>query len=421
MDLFQSLPEFQFASWICSKLNEKGHLAYLAGGCVRDFLMGRMPKDFDVATSATPDEIEKIFPKTLSIGKSFGVIHVLSLDQPIQIEVATFRQDGEYQDGRRPLAVAFSSAKEDAFRRDLTINALFYDLSKHQVIDYCDGQQDIKEKKIRTVGEARLRFQEDHLRILRALRFVSQLDFVIEDSTYQAICQQKEFLTKVSGERIQEELTKLLGGQHRLKTLRLLFESEVIHVLVYETKSYLMEWKDPQSFFKFIYEKQSWDSSDLWFGFLSWILAMEKSTEPDLTVILSLMDRWKFSNKLKKELKNSFDWLLHNNFSEIPLGSILENSFQAGTLRGILARKEWQSDKDSQKEKKILGHLIHFSEMNGPTKPVALVQASDLMPYFTGVALGQALQFCYWYQLEFPEMTKAALLAKLRKESHGNE
>lgn len=170
---------------ILQSLKLAGYECYLAGGCVRDALLGRPASDLDVATNATPEQIEKLFPKTIAVGKSFGVMRVLSRGS--DIEVATFRKDGLYKDGRRPEDVSFSSPEEDAKRRDFTVNALFFDLSKEKVIDFVSGLEDLKQQTLRAVGDAFLRFEEDKLRILRALRFASQLGFVIESKTFQAI------------------------------------------------------------------------------------------------------------------------------------------------------------------------------------------------------------------------------------------
>lgn len=206
---FFSEPDGKLLNEIITTLEGAGFYAYLAGGCVRDYLLDRDWQDLDVATNAKPDDVERLFPKTLSIGKQFGIMVVVSEDS--QIEVATFRTDGEYIDGRHPEFVHFSEPLEDAKRRDFTINALFYDLKSKKVIDYVEGEKDLKSRIIRAVGDPRKRFQEDHLRILRALRFANQLDFTIDPPTWDAI---KEFAPKVvdvSIERIRDELRKLFS------------------------------------------------------------------------------------------------------------------------------------------------------------------------------------------------------------------
>ena len=203
----------QHAHWsevkkIILNLNEAGFTAYLAGGCVRDALLHRPPKDFDIATSAKPEEILQLFPHGNKQGKAFGVVAVSCLKG--QVEVATFRKDGPYKDGRHPEYVEFLSDKEDALRRDFTVNALFYDLKTDKVIDYVNGIEDLQKKIIRTVGEPEKRFQEDHLRILRAVRFGLRLNFKIEDSTKEASLKMKDKLLIISKERIYEECFKIL-------------------------------------------------------------------------------------------------------------------------------------------------------------------------------------------------------------------
>ena len=202
---------------ICSVLDSHGYKAWLAGGCVRDSILGIKPKDFDIATDATPEQVEGLFEKTVSVGKSFGVIRVVTAGS--DIEVATFRKDGDYKDGRHPENVEFSKPEEDAKRRDFTINALFYDVLKKESHDYVGGLQDIKGKTIRTVGDSDQRFSEDKLRILRAIRFVSQLGFNIEEVTLKAIQKNASHIHQVSGERLFEELNKLMGGKYFLKSM----------------------------------------------------------------------------------------------------------------------------------------------------------------------------------------------------------
>jgi poly(A) polymerase len=199
---------------IIRTLQKKNFQAYFAGGCVRDMLLGIKPKDFDIVTNASPDQLELIFPKTIPIGKQFGIIQVHQGGH--QFEVATFRSDSGYSDGRRPDAVIFTNAEQDALRRDFTINGLFYDPIKEKVYDYVGGQTDLKARLIRFIGEPETRIQEDHLRLLRAVRFRNQLDFQYEPATYSAI---KKFAPliqeKISNERIRDELSKMLLDKTR--------------------------------------------------------------------------------------------------------------------------------------------------------------------------------------------------------------
>ncbi|MBM4152366.1 MAG: CCA tRNA nucleotidyltransferase [Kiritimatiellaceae bacterium] len=193
---------------ILKQIRAAGFTAFFAGGCVRDRLLGRPAKDYDIATNARPEQVEALFPKTVAVGKAFGVIMVV--EDQTETEVATFRIDGGYQDGRRPDSVEFCGAEEDAKRRDFTINGMFYDPINDQLIDYVDGQADLQKKIIRAIGKPDLRFTEDHLRILRAVRFAHTLGFTIEPETRSAIRQHAPDLTHISCERIENEFSRIL-------------------------------------------------------------------------------------------------------------------------------------------------------------------------------------------------------------------
>ena len=199
---------------IIQKLESAGFLAYLAGGSVRDALLGKIPTDFDVATIARPDDIMALFPDSNKQGRAFGVVAVFCRtpggSAKGQVEVATFRRDGPYKDGRHPSYVEFLSDKEDALRRDFTVNALFYHLKTKKIVDYVSGVQDIGGRMVRAVGDPARRFEEDRLRILRALRFAVQLDFDLEAKTRAAVFKMKDSLWSISMERIYAESVKML-------------------------------------------------------------------------------------------------------------------------------------------------------------------------------------------------------------------
>jgi len=208
---------------IIRKLKSEGFQALLAGGCVRDMLMGRAAKDYDVATDARPGQVRKLFLRTLEVGAKFGVVIVLMKDK--QVEVATFRAEKDYHDGRHPDKVTFTGPGEDAKRRDFTINGMFYDPVEEKVIDYVGGQADLKKRIIRTIGEPGQRFAEDYLRMLRAVRFSTQLGFPIGRSTKAAICSLAVKIKQISGERISAELEGILTHPNRAKGASLLFET----------------------------------------------------------------------------------------------------------------------------------------------------------------------------------------------------
>lgn len=202
-----------YVSTALQVLNSNGYQAYIVGGCVRDFLMGRTPHDFDITTNALPEEIMKVFSgyKVIPTGLKHGTVTVLTEGEPL--EITTYRIDGDYSDNRRPDSISFTrNLKEDLARRDFTVNALAFSPDEG-IVDYFCGQQDLQNKLIRCVGDANKRFSEDALRILRALRFASQLNFQIESATRQALFNNKGLLKNISMERIHDELLKLLMGQ----------------------------------------------------------------------------------------------------------------------------------------------------------------------------------------------------------------
>ena len=215
---------------IIKQLNHAGFQALLAGGCVRDMLLARQPKDYDIATSATPQDVMNLFHRTIAIGAKFGVVVVLTGGR--QIEVATFRSDAEYQDGRRPTGVEFTNARNDAQRRDFTINGMFYDLLSERVIDYVNGQKDITKKIIRAIGNPDERFAEDHLRMLRAIRFSTQLNFKIEPATFQAICKHASKISRVSTERVTAELELILTDPNRAAGIQLALDSSLLNEIL---------------------------------------------------------------------------------------------------------------------------------------------------------------------------------------------
>lgn len=197
------------AEKIVQQLVQAGHVAVYAGGCVRDALLQRPYPDVDIATSATPDQVQSLFPKASDPqGKAFGVIR-LRLDEHV-FEIATFRVDGPYHDGRRPSSITFTTAEEDAKRRDFTVNGMFFDPLKDQLLDYVKGQADLSSKLIRAIGDPVARFTEDRLRLFRAIRFAVQLGFQIEPETWKALIQLAPSSKVISPERVRDELTKIL-------------------------------------------------------------------------------------------------------------------------------------------------------------------------------------------------------------------
>jgi tRNA nucleotidyltransferase/poly(A) polymerase len=217
----------EFALVVVGRLRSAGHEAVWAGGCVRDELLGRTPADYDVATSARPDQVRAVFGNrhTLAVGAAFGVITVLGPRGAGQVEVATFRSDAAYTDGRHPAGVTFTNAREDALRRDFTINGLFLDPITGEVHDYVEGRADLTAGIVRAIGNAAMRFGEDHLRMLRAVRFAAGFGFALEEQTQAAIVRMAHLVTTVSPERVAAELRAIVARPGRRRALELLVQT----------------------------------------------------------------------------------------------------------------------------------------------------------------------------------------------------
>ena len=220
------------ATDLVRRLRAAGHEAYLAGGCVRDRLLGREPLDYDIATSATPETVQALFPRTIPVGVQFGVVLVIASGMPV--EVATFRSDAAYVDGRRPSAVHFGSAREDALRRDFTVNALFLDPLTGDVVDFVGGEADLRAGIIRAIGDPRARIAEDRLRMLRAVRLAARLGFTIEPMTLEAICAASSTVTDMAAERIGDEVVKILTEGAARRGFELLAETSLLAAVLPE-------------------------------------------------------------------------------------------------------------------------------------------------------------------------------------------
>ncbi len=220
---------------LVQRLVQAGHTAYLAGGCVRDYVRGVPATDYDIATSATPEQVQQLFSHTVPVGAQFGVVVVCEQDQ--SFEVATFRSEEAYLDGRRPSAVHYGSARADAERRDFTINGLFYDPATDQVIDYVGGRADLEAGLVRTIGDAERRFDEDKLRLLRCVRFAATLGFEIDPSTFTAVQHHAAEIAIVSAERVRDELIKIFCGPHAARGLDLLDASGLLEVILPEVSA----------------------------------------------------------------------------------------------------------------------------------------------------------------------------------------
>jgi tRNA nucleotidyltransferase/poly(A) polymerase len=294
-------PRRQFAIEVVHKLRAVGHEAYWAGGCVRDQLLDRVPKDYDVATSAPPEAVREIFGhrRTLALGASFGVITVVGHKEQGQIEVATFRQDADYSDGRHPDRVAFSTAEHDAQRRDFTINGLFYDPLEDRVIDFVGGEADLRAHVVRAIGDPDERIAEDKLRMLRAVRFAATFSFALDEATLHAVRRHAHEIHIVSAERIAEEMRRMLTHPARARAVELLFESGLIAQILPEVHQQPAAWASTLAMLSVLGEATFSVA-------LATLVRHAAAQRPPGELVRELSQRWKLSTE---ETKRSA-WLL---------------------------------------------------------------------------------------------------------------
>jgi poly(A) polymerase len=348
-------------------LRERGFEAYFVGGCVRDLVLKRKPYDFDIASSATPDEIEKIFPRTVGVGKAFGVMVVREGGE--SFEVATFREDFEYSDGRRPGRVAFSTAKADALRRDFTVNGLFYDPVSRKILDWVGGQADARKKVIRTIGKPLDRFGEDKLRMLRAVRFAANLGFKIELATLRAIRKMSAEISAVSAERVRDELVKLLTGPNPAKGLDWLDASGLLPILLPEidalkgckqSKEHHPEgdvFKHTRLMLSFLKKP----TPVLALGALLHDIGKPKTSKKDKAGRIrfnghdlvgarmadKVLTRLKFSNEIKEDVTACVEW--HMQFKDAP-------KMKPSTLKRMMQRRTFLTELDQHRADCLASH-----------------------------------------------------------------
>ena len=300
----------QFATEAVQTLRAAGYEALWAGGCVRDQILGLTPKDYDVATNATPDEVRQIFKSagraTFAIGEAFGVIMVRGPRGSGNIEVATFRRDAGYSDGRRPDRVEFSTAEQDAERRDFTINGLFYDPIAGQVIDYVGGQADLERRIIRAIGDPQERFREDKLRMLRAVRFAATLDFEIAPTTLEAIQSSASDIQIVSAERIGMELRRMLNDKRRAHAVRLLQRSQLSNCLLPEADSLFSDTKLFTTVLQSLEKLQTSEQTSAEAMFPLALAAILREAHLAGTCLAAVSPRLKMTNLEKR----TFEWVL---------------------------------------------------------------------------------------------------------------
>jgi len=228
-------PMEQSARQVAARLREAGFTAWFAGGCVRDLLRGAQPADYDIASDARPEQVEALFRRTVAVGAKFGVVCVL--EGPHQFQVAAFRSDGAYIDGRHPVGIAYATPETDALRRDFTVNGMFLDPATDRIIDYVNGRADLDARILRAIGDPAARFREDRLRLLRAVRFATTLGFTIEPATWEALRAEAAQIGEVSAERIREELCRLLAHPDRVRGFDLLEASGLLRTILPEIEA----------------------------------------------------------------------------------------------------------------------------------------------------------------------------------------
>ncbi len=376
------------ALWVIETLRHAGYQALLAGGCVRDQLLGVSSSDYDVATDATPDQVHQLFRRVLLVGAKFGVAVVLKGKH--QVEVATFRSDISYSDGRRPDKVAFSSPREDALRRDFTINGMFYDPIHDEIIDYVGGQEDLRKRVVRTIGDPNERFAEDYLRMLRAVRFTVRLDFQLDPATAEAIQTHAGRIKTISGERILDELSKMLSRRSAPDALTLLAELHLAQEILPELFVAGL-WKQALGRVRMVAGEE-----DLLLAMGALLCGLDRKT------ISRVLRRWGGSN----ELRDCACWLAEHrndwqNASDMSLAKIkrLRANPHFGRLLAISRHEETVSSDLPQAAEPL---RVRAESVPGPDSlPRPLVSGSDLkqLGLEEGPILGQIHRDLYEAQL----------------------
>ena len=414
-EIFAKHPHWQQVLSIVQKLNARGFVAFLAGGAVRDALLGRPIHDFDIATDARPDESAGLFPNALDIGKQFGIMMIpighgeKAEQRGDKIEIATFRSDGEYLDGRHPQSISFSNAEEDAKRRDFTVNALFFDIQNDRVIDYVDGLKDLKNGVIRAVGEPKKRFVEDKLRLLRAVRFSAQLGFYIDTDTLQAIQELAIEIRVVSRERITAELERLAHSRRVAAGFSTLIETGLFRA-IFSTFRFIESTLLRQKFLEALSHLSG-------VGSLEMILALMIILEQEYgTVQKNAFERLALSRDSRARVNflvrgvatikaGGEDALLLLNTEEGPLLS--EFGFTLETI-GLLPRR-WMSD--------TLERFLNLADASGQL-PRPFLNGNDLknLGIEPGPKLGQVLTELYRRQLRGEIRTREEALRAAKSD-----
>jgi poly(A) polymerase len=431
------VPKKKLALKIVRTLKEKGYEAYFVGGCVRDLLRKKAPKDFDIATNALPEAVQKLFPKTVPVGVQFGVILVVEEGQTF--EVATFRADKGYRDGRRPTGVRFTDAEEDARRRDFTVNGVFYDPVKRRVMDWVGGGKDLRKKIIRAIGNPLKRFAEDKLRMLRAVRFASVLGFKIEPKTYAAVKKLAKEIHKVSHERVRDELVKMFTGPDPARALTLLDQTGLLKEVLPEVAR-MKGVRQPRKFHpegdvfvhtRLLLEQLENPSVVLAFGCLlhdvgkpatyrrSDRIRFNGHDRVGARMTEKILDRLRFSNELKQKIAACVEG--HMRFKDV-------KAMRQSTLKKFMQRGTFDTELEQHRVDCLASHgdlsnwrflkkkvsLLSKEEI----KPKPLINGKDVLGlgYAEGPVIGKILRAVEEAQLENKLRTKEEALAWIQRK-----
>jgi len=379
---------------IIETLRAEGFQALLAGGCVRDKLLGRAAKDYDVVTDARPEDVIRIFSRTKKIGAMFGVVMVLMYGR--QVEVATFRTESGYADGRHPDNVNFATAKEDALRRDFTVNGMFYDPKERTILDHVGGRDDLEKKILRTIGEPEHRFAEDYLRMLRAVRFSTELEFDIEKDTFLAIQELAPKITRISGERIAMELETILTNPRRAEGAGLLWESGL-------SPAIFMNYDIKSAKFGMEVLGNLPERTDLPLGLAGFF------SNCDIKFVLEKCDMLKLSNAHLKHLRfllDNRDRLLE---AEMPLAQLklLAHEPYFWDMYSLQKAIQLSQDKSTRELAKIKKRALHLEGMDLRPKPLLDGHELIAMGARPGPMVGLVSQEMYIAQLGEEIKTKS--------------
>ncbi len=378
---------------IIQKLNGKGFKALLAGGAVRDALLGRPIHDFDIATNAKPEDVEALFKQTIMIGKDFGVAMVIQDGH--QFEVTSFRSDEAYVDGRRPTGIIFSTPQQDAERRDFTVNGLFFDLTSNEVIDYVDGISDLEKRCLRAIGEPDERFQEDHLRLLRAVRFQAQLNFEMDEKTWQSLKRHQHLISSVSKERITDELRRLSLAENSVRGWvqfnRLDWQKLILGIN--EPLPKLWRSKAPMPL-------------EMALAFFEWSTDISPKV-PLLILSNDEKSRWQKMVKALREMSDACELL--------PVLKVLNEFWGPLLCHNFLALEK----ASRQNQIRLIKAMAHFANIMGKdgNLPKSFFNGNDLIElgFSKGPKLGDKLEELYRYQI-LEGLTKEQILERLKIE-----